>query len=124
MSAAAGWLPQLNLPQAWGVLAVAIGFEVAGTTCMRLCEGFTRLTPSVLIFVFYAVSFALNTVVTRVLGLSVVYAVWSGVGTVLTATIGIYYFKEPATAVKLASIGLIVIGVIGLHATSRAAVGA
>lgn len=86
---------------------------------MRLSEGFSRVVPSVLIFVFYATSFALNTLVVRTLGLSVVYAVWSGVGTVLTAAIGIWYFKEPATAVKLASIGLIVIGVIGLHGASR-----
>lgn len=105
--------------QAWTILSAAILLEVAGTTSMRLSEGFTRFTPSVLIFVFYAISFALNTLVIRVLGLSVVYAVWSGVGTVLTAAIGIYYFKEPATAIKLASIGLIVIGVIGLHAGSR-----
>lgn len=109
----------LSLAQAWGVLGLAILFEVAGTTCMRLSEGLTRVVPSVLIFVFYAVSFALNTLVTRVLGLSVVYAVWSGVGTVLTALIGMLYFKEPATAFRLACIGLIVIGVMGLHAASQ-----
>ena len=110
----------LSVNQAWAVLSAAIVFEVAGTTCMRLSESFTRLTPSVLIFVFYAISFALNTLVTRTLGLSVVYAVWSGVGTVLTALIGYLYFKEPATALKMASTGLIVIGVCGLHAASRA----
>jgi small multidrug resistance pump len=110
----------LTIPQAWAVLAVAIALEVAGTTCMRLSEGFSRLTPSVLIFVFYAASFALNTLIIRTLGLSVVYAVWSGVGTVLTAAIGVLYFKEPATAMKLVCIGLIVIGVMGLHAVSRA----
>jgi small multidrug resistance pump len=113
-------MPTLTLAQAWGVLAAAIVFEVAGTTCMRLSEGFSRVTPSVLIFVFYAVSFALNTLVIRTLGLSVVYAVWSGVGTVLTAAIGFLYFKEPATVLKLVSAGLIVIGVFGLHASSRA----
>jgi small multidrug resistance pump len=113
-------LPHLSVSQAWSVLAVAILFEVAGTTCMRLSEGFSRLTPSVLMFVFFAVSFALNTMVIRTLGLSVVYAVWSGVGTVLTAMIGYFYFKEPATAMKLASAGLIVIGVFGLHSSSRA----
>ena len=112
-------LPVLTVPQAWVVLSAAILLEVAGTTSMRLSEGFTRFTPSVLIFVFYAASFALNTLVIRVLGLSVVYGVWSGVGTVLTALIGIYHFKEPATAVKLVSIGLIVIGVMGLHSASR-----
>lgn len=111
----------LTINQAWAVLAVAIALEVAGTTCMRLSEGFSRLTPSVLIFVFYAASFALNTLIIRTLGLSVVYAVWSGVGTVLTAAIGFLYFKEPATAVKMASIGLIVIGVLGLHSSSRLA---
>jgi small multidrug resistance pump len=111
-------IPLLTVSQAWAVLAVAILLEVAGTS-MRLSEGFSRLTPSVLIFVFYAASFALNTLVIRVLGLSVVYGVWSGVGTVLTALIGIYYFKEPATAIKLVSIGLIVIGVMGLHSASR-----
>jgi small multidrug resistance pump len=109
----------LTHPQAWAVLGMAILLEVAGTTSMRLSEGFTRLTPSVMIFVFYAASFALNTLVIRVLGLSVVYGVWSGVGTVLTALIGIWYFKEPATAIKMASIGLIVIGVMGLHSASR-----
>ena len=114
-------LPQLNLPQAWAVLALAIVFEVGGTTCMRLAEGFTKLTPTVLIFVFYACSFALNTMVIRVLGLSVVYAVWSGVGTVATSLIGYLYFKEPATALKMGSAGLIVLGVVGLHVASRQA---
>jgi small multidrug resistance pump len=113
-------MQSLTVNQAWAVLSLAIVFEVAGTTCMRLSESFTRLIPSVLIFVFYAISFALNTVVTRTLGLSVVYAVWSGVGTVLTAAIGFIYFKEPATALKMVSAGLIVIGVIGLHTASRA----
>ena len=111
--------PHLNVSQAWTVLGVAILFEVAGTTSMRLSEGLSRLVPSVLIFVFYAISFSLNSMVTRTLGLSVVYAVWSGVGTVLTALIGYAYFKEPVTALKLASAGLIVIGVFGLHAASR-----
>jgi small multidrug resistance pump len=108
-----------SFSQAWSLLSVAIFFEICGTICMRLSDGFTRLAPSVLIFVFYAFSFALNTLVVRVLGLSVVYAVWSGVGTVITAAIGVWYFKEPATALKLASIGLVVIGVLGVHASSR-----
>ena len=105
--------------QAWGLLAVAIAFEIAGTVCMRLSQGLTHLVPSLLIFVFYAISFGLNTFVIKTLGLSVVYAVWSGAGTVVTAAIGVWYFKEPATALKLASIGLVVIGVLGVHASSR-----
>jgi small multidrug resistance pump len=112
-------VPVLSVNQSWAVLSAAILFEVAGTTCMRLSDGFNRMTPSVLIFVFYAISFVLNTLVIRTLGMSVVYAVWSGVGTVLTALIGYLYFKEPATALKMASTGLIVIGVFGLHSASR-----
>ena len=112
-------MPLLTLSQAWFALAIAILLEVGGTTSMRLADGFTRLTPSLLMVVFYALSFTLNAMVIRLLGLSVTYGVWSGVGTVLTALIGIYYFKEPATAIKMVSIGLIVIGVMGLHSASR-----
>ncbi len=112
-------MPILNPHQAWMILGLAILFEVGGTTSMRLSEGFTRLTPSVLIFAFYAVSFILNTMVIRTLGLSVVYAVWSGVGTVLTSLIGYLYFKEPATALKIGSTALIVVGVLGLHNASQ-----
>lgn len=109
----------LTHAQAWMLLSGAILLEVAGTTSMRLSEGFTRMTPALLMLMFYAGAFVLNTLVVRVLGLSVTYAVWSGVGTVLTAIIGIWYFKETATAMKMVSIGLIVIGVMGLHAASR-----
>lgn len=112
-------MPLLNTQQAWAILGLAILFEVGGTTSMRLSEGFTRLTPSILIFAFYAVSFVLNTMVIRTLGLSVVYAVWSGVGTVLTAFIGYLYFKEPVTALKIGSTMLIVVGVFGLHSASQ-----
>lgn len=113
-------LPQLTHPQAWWLLALAIVLEVGGTTCMRLSEGFSRWLPSLLIFVFYAGAFGLNVLVIRVLGLSITYAVWSGVGTLATAAIGILYFKEPATALKLASAGLIVLGVVGMHLASQA----
>ena len=110
----------LTHAQAWMLLSGAILLEVAGTTSMRLSDGFTRMTPAVLMLLFYAGAFVLNTLVVRVLGLSVTYAVWSGVGTVLTAIIGIWYFKETASTLKIVSIGLIVIGVMGLHASSRA----
>ena len=112
-------LPPLNTTQAWWVLGLAILLEVGGTTCMRLSDGFSRLTPSVLIFVFYAGAFALNVMVIRVLGLSITYAVWSGAGTLATAIIGTWYFQEPATALKFASAGLIVLGVVGMHLASR-----
>jgi small multidrug resistance pump len=108
-----------TLTQAWTLLAIAITFEVMGTTCMKLSQGFTRPVPSVAMFAFYALAFTCNTMAIKTIDLSVTYAVWSGVGTIATALIGIYYFKEAATAIKLASISLIVVGVFGLHAASR-----
>ncbi len=105
--------------QAWMLLSVAIALEVAGTTCMKLSHGFTQFAPSIAMFAFYGLAFACNTFVTKTLDLSITYAVWSGVGTIATACIGIFYFKEAATALKLVSISFIVIGVFGLHAASR-----
>lgn len=99
----------------WLYLAGAIMLEVAGTTSMKLSHGFTKIMPSILIFVFYAASFVALTLALKKIDLSSAYAIWSGVGTAFIAIIGMAYFREPATIVKLASIGLIIIGVIGLN---------
>ena len=99
----------------WLYLAGAILFEVAGTTSMKLSNGFTKLTPSILIFVFYAISFVSLTFAVKKIDVSVSYAIWSGVGTALIALIGVYYFKESMTPLKLFSLVLIILGVIGLN---------
>src|SRR3990172_10497569 len=99
----------------WVVLAAAIVLEVAGTTSMKLSEGFTRPVPSVLLFVFYGASFAALPFALRKIDVSVAYAVWSGVGTALIAAIGILYFREAATVLKFISILLIIVGVVGLN---------
>jgi small multidrug resistance pump len=101
--------------QHWVYLAGAIVFDVAAMVSMKLSLGFTRLTPSVLIFVFYTVSFTALTLAVKKLDIAVVYAIWSGVGTLIIAIVGMTYFKEPATLLKIVSIGLIVVGVIGLN---------
>ena len=99
----------------WLLLTAAILLEVAGTTSMKFSVGFTRLVPSVLIFVFYAASFTVLTLALRKLDISIAYAIWSGLGTVLITMIGIFWFKEPATALKLTCILLIILGVVGLN---------
>jgi len=101
--------------QHWFFLAGAIALEVAGTTSMKLSEGFTKLVPSVLLFVFYAASFVALTLALKKIEVSVAYAVWSGVGTALIAAIGILYFREAATVLKFISILLIIVGVVGLN---------
>lgn len=103
---------------AWLLLAMTIVFEVMGTTMMKLSNGFTHIWPSIGVFACYAVSLAGITIVMRHMDLSVAYAVWSGAGTALTVLIGIYLFREPMTAMKLASLGLIIIGIVGLKLAS------
>ena len=95
-------------------LILAIILEVAGTTSMKLSDGFNHLGPSILIFVFYAASFIFLTLTLKRLEVSFVYAIWSGVGTFLIAGIGIFFFHEPVTLIKLVSLSLIIVGVIGL----------
>ena len=101
--------------QHWLYLACAILLEVMGTTSMKLSQGFTRLLPSVLIFIFYGASFAVFTLALKKIDISIAYAIWSGIGTAAIAGIGIIYFREPASVVKLVSILLIIIGVVGLN---------
>jgi small multidrug resistance pump len=104
-----------SMMKTWLLLTAAILLEVAGTTSMKISAGFTRLVPSVLIFVFYAASFTVLTLALRKLDISIAYAIWSGLGTVLITVIGIFWFKEPATALKLTCILLIILGVVGLN---------
>jgi small multidrug resistance pump len=96
-------------------LAAAIAFEICGTTALKLSDGFTRPLPAMTVVICYVASFLLLSVALRGIALSVAYAVWSGVGTAIVATIGILWFGEPAGAWKLACLGLIVLGVAGLH---------
>lgn len=105
----------------WILLSVAILFEVAGTTSMKLSRGFAEIWPSIGVFVFYLGAAAAIILALRRLELSIAYAIWSGVGTALTVMVGIAFFREPLTAIKLASIALVVLGVAGLSLASKAA---
>ncbi|WP_445246886.1 DMT family transporter [Microcoleus sp. OTE_8_concoct_300] len=99
----------------WVYLFLAIISEVTGITCMKLSVGFTKLLPSIAIFIFYGISLTSLTIAIKKIDISVAYAVWSGLGTSLIATIGILWFEEPVNFLKIASIGIIIIGVIGLN---------
>lgn len=100
------------MARAWFLVVLAIILEICGTTSMKLSEGFTQTLPSIMIFVFYAVSLALLAMSLKKLPLSVTYAIWSGVGTALTAAIGYFYFHEKMNLPIIAGIGLTVLGVI------------
>jgi small multidrug resistance pump len=101
-------------------LLLAILAEVTGTTCVKLSQGFTRLVPSVLIFVFYGLSLGFLGLALKKVDLSLAYALWSGLGIAFIASVGILYFKEPLTIMKMASLALIVAGVVGLNLVGEA----
>jgi small multidrug resistance pump len=103
----------------WLLLFVAILLEVAGITSMKLSRGFAEVVPSIAVPVFYVLSAAAVILALKRLDLSVTYAIWSGVGTALAALIGIAYFREPFTLFKLASIALVVLGVVGLSLAAK-----
>ena len=101
------------------LLLLAIVFEVCGTTCMKLSEGFSKLLPSILIFVFYAFSFFFFTLALKGIDVSIAYAVWAGIGISLITLIGIFSFKEPVNSLKVISLFFVVAGIIGLHLSDR-----
>ncbi len=99
----------------WMLLTLAIVLEVAGTTNMKLSQGFTERLPSVLVFVFYGLSIGALTLSLKRIDVSVAYAVWSGLGTAIIAILGVSLFGEALTGVKVVALVLIVVGVVMLN---------
>ncbi|RYE18585.1 MAG: multidrug efflux SMR transporter [Sphingobacteriaceae bacterium] len=99
----------------WLILLVGIVFEVLGTVCMKYAEGFTKLTPSILVFVFYGISLAALVFVLEKMEVSIAYAIWASAGTALIAVIGIVAFKENVSWLKVTAIAFIILGIIGLE---------
>lgn len=98
----------------WVVLFVAGLLEVAWAVGLKYTAGFTRLVPSVFTLVAMAGSVGMLGLALRTLPLGTAYAVWTGIGTVGTAVAGMLLLGEPAGALRLLSIGLIVAGIVGL----------
>jgi len=97
-------------------LAFAITSEVIATVALKHTEGFSRPLPIALVVVGYAVSFWLLALVLKHLSVGTTYAIWSAVGTAAIALIGIAAYGEGASPLKMASLALIIVGVIGLNA--------
>lgn len=101
----------------WVFLLVAILSEVAGTILMKMSAGLTKLVPTIAMFVLYGVSFAALALTLKTIDVSVSYAIWSGLGTAVIAVAAYFIFGEPLGGIKIASICLIIIGVVGLNLT-------
>lgn len=103
---------------AWAILFVAGLFEVGWAVALKHTHGFTRVGPTAAFAVSMLLSVWLLGVALKSLPLGTAYAVWTGVGSVGTALLGIVVFGEPATALRLGCIGLIVAGIVGLKLVS------
>jgi quaternary ammonium compound-resistance protein SugE len=99
---------------AWVVLFVAGLLEIGWAVGLKYTDGFTRIWPTIGTVVALVASMALLGVGLRTLPLGTAYAVWTGIGTVGTAVLGIVLFREPATAMRLLYIAMIVAGIVGL----------
>jgi quaternary ammonium compound-resistance protein SugE len=98
----------------WIVLAVAGACEVGFTTALKYSDGLTRPIPSLIFIVFTFASMWLLAQAVKTIPLGTAYAVWTGIGAVGTAIVGIAIFEEPATAARLSFLALIIVGIVGI----------
>ena len=102
----------------WVILLLAGLFEIGWAIGLKYTDGFTRLWPTVGTGLSMAVSMGLLGIAMKELPVGTAYAIWVGVGAVGTAILGIVLLGEPANAGRMASLGLIVVGIIGLKLTT------
>ncbi|MEG3616961.1 multidrug efflux SMR transporter [Magnetovibrio sp. PR-2] len=103
------------------LLAVAIVSEVVATSSLKLSDGMTKLWPSLVVVVGYALSFWLLSVTLKTLPIGFVYAVWTGIGVAAIAVIGVFWFEEPLSWGGVAGISMIIGGVAVLQISGSGA---
>jgi len=99
----------------WLLLAASVVAEVIGTIALRYADGFTRLVPSLVVGTCYAAAIWLMSIAVRQLEVGLAYAVWAGSGTALTAALGMLWFGESATLLRIGGMTAIVVGVVMLN---------
>jgi small multidrug resistance pump len=103
----------------WAALGGAIACEVVGTTFLTKSEQFSKLTPTLISLGFYGVSFYLLAQALKTLPIGVAYAIWGGLGIVLTAIVSIVVFKQRLDWIAMVGIGFIVVGVVIVNGFSK-----
>jgi small multidrug resistance pump len=106
--------------QTYLILALAILAETVGTSALQASQQFTRLWPSVLVVVAYAISFYLLSMTLKVLPVGIVYAIWSGLGIVFIALIGFLVFKQALDWPAVIGMAMILGGILVIHLFSNA----
>lgn len=105
---------------AWLLVIVAGMLETGFAVCLKLSHGFTRLWPTIAFCVFALGSFGLLTLSLKKLDVGPAYAVWTGIGAVNTAIYGMIFLGDLVSVLKIISISLVIIGVIGLQLSGSA----
>ncbi len=108
------------MPKTYLFLVLAIVAETIGTVALPATRGFTRLGPTVLVAVAYAVAFYFLSLTVKVMPVGVVYAIWSGLGIVLIAVLGLIVYGQKLDLPAVIGLGLILAGVLVLHLFSSA----
>lgn len=103
---------------AYLLLAIAIAAEIIGTTAMKAAHGFTKPLPSILVVCGYGIAFWMMSLTLKALPVSIVYAIWSGIGIAATAVIGVVLFREHLGFWQLGGLALIITGAVVLSATT------
>jgi small multidrug resistance pump len=103
----------------WLLLFAATAFEVAGTTFMKLSEGLTHWWPATWMWLCYAASLAALTLSFKKLEMGIAYAIWGGLGTLCVAVVGVVHFDDELSTLKLVSLVLVAVGVVGLNLSSQ-----
>jgi len=103
-------------------LIIAIMSEVTATSTLKATNEFTRLWPSVIVVLGYAISFYFLTLSLRIISVGIAYAIWSGIGIVLVSIIAVFLYKQVLDGPAIAGIGLIIAGVIVINVFSKSVV--
>ncbi|MDE1158164.1 MAG: multidrug efflux SMR transporter [Neorhizobium sp.] len=103
----------------YGSLLAAIALEVVGTTFLQMSQQFTRLWPTVLMALCYAVAFYLLSIALRTLPVGLAYAIWSGLGIVMISIVGVFAFRQTLDLAAILGLGLIISGVIVVNVFSN-----
>ncbi len=99
----------------WQYLLLAVVLDVAGTASLKFSNGFTKILPSVAVVICYLSCFFFLAIALKKWDTGMLYAVWSGLGTIMMVLIGVLFFKEEIDSMKVFCILLIVLGVLGLN---------
>ena len=100
-------------------LAFAIVSEVVGTSALKASEEFTKLVPSIVVLIGYALAFYFMTLTLRTLSIGITYAIWSGAGIVLVALVSLVFYKEVPDTAAIVGMVFIIIGIMIMHFFSK-----